>query len=144
MKCSERKTKYTERIFYCRISQFEQYVADYAVFEYNGADMIELGMPYSDLLADGPVIQSSSSVALANGMTIRRLFEQLKNFRKEIHCRFYDGIYELDPNMGLKIFAGMHRLPVWTDSFYRTSRCLNLKGNTVRSSGNITWILYFS
>jgi tryptophan synthase alpha chain len=49
-----------------------------------GADMIELGMPYSDPLADGPVIQSSSSTALANGMTIRKLLEQLKNFRKDI------------------------------------------------------------
>jgi len=52
--------------------------------EENGADMIELGMPYSDPLADGPVIQQSSSIALANGMTIKRLFEQLKDFRKEI------------------------------------------------------------
>ncbi len=51
----------------------------------NGADMIELGMPYSDPLADGPVIQQSSAVALANGMTIAKLFEQLKDFRKEIH-----------------------------------------------------------
>src|SRR5215207_8375260 len=50
----------------------------------NGTDIIELGMPYSDPLADGPVIQQSSSVALANGMTIKKLFEQLKNFRKEI------------------------------------------------------------
>jgi tryptophan synthase alpha chain len=50
----------------------------------NGADIIELGMPYSDPLADGPVIQQSSSVALANGMTIKKLFEQLKDFRKEI------------------------------------------------------------
>ena len=49
------------------------------------ADMIELGMPYSDPLADGPVIQSSSTKALANGMTIHKLFDQLKNFRKEIH-----------------------------------------------------------
>ena len=49
-----------------------------------GADMVELGMPYSDPLADGPVIQSSSAIALANGMTIRKLFEQLKNFRQEI------------------------------------------------------------
>jgi tryptophan synthase alpha chain len=49
-----------------------------------GADMIELGMPYSDPLADGPVIQSSSVRALANGMTIRKLFEQLHNFRNEI------------------------------------------------------------
>lgn len=50
----------------------------------NGADMIELGMPYSDPLADGPVIQASSSRALANGMTIAKLFEQLKEMRKEI------------------------------------------------------------
>src|ERR1700712_3580292 len=50
-----------------------------------GADMIELGMPYSDPLADGPVIQASGSLALANGMTIQVLFEQLRNFRKEIH-----------------------------------------------------------
>ena len=50
----------------------------------NGADIIELGMPYSDPLADGPVIQQSSSIALANGMTIKKLFEQLKEFRKNI------------------------------------------------------------
>ncbi len=48
----------------------------------NRADIIEIGMPYSDPLADGPVIQNSSSVALANGMTIAKLFEQLKDFRK--------------------------------------------------------------
>jgi tryptophan synthase alpha chain len=50
----------------------------------NGANIIELGMPYSDPLADGPVIQHSGSVALHNGMTIATLFEQLKNFREEI------------------------------------------------------------
>jgi tryptophan synthase alpha chain len=50
----------------------------------NGADMIELGMPYSDPLADGPVIQASSTIAIANGMTIQRLFEQLKEVRREI------------------------------------------------------------
>src|SRR5215467_7450505 len=50
----------------------------------NGADMIELGMPYSDPLADGPVIQHSSTIALQNGMTIKKLFEQLKEFRKEV------------------------------------------------------------
>src|SRR6187431_1137324 len=51
----------------------------------NGADMIELGMPYSDPLADGPVIQASSSRAIQNGMTITRLFSDLKEFRKDIH-----------------------------------------------------------
>jgi len=49
-----------------------------------GADMIELGIPYSDPLADGPVIQSSGTVALANGMTITHLFKQLKVFRDKI------------------------------------------------------------
>src|SRR6478609_1334838 len=53
--------------------------------EDNGADIIELGMPYSDPLADGPVIQASGSKALENGMTIAVLFEQLANFRKEIN-----------------------------------------------------------
>ncbi len=52
--------------------------------EDGGADGIELGMPYSDPLADGPVIQHSSTIALQNGMTISKLFEQLKDFRKEI------------------------------------------------------------
>jgi len=50
----------------------------------NGADLIELGMPYSDPLADGPVIQASSTVALANGMTIAALFEQLKDLRNTV------------------------------------------------------------
>jgi tryptophan synthase alpha chain len=50
----------------------------------SGADLIELGMPYSDPLADGPVIQQSSTVALQNGMTIKKLFDQLKAARKDI------------------------------------------------------------
>jgi tryptophan synthase alpha chain len=47
----------------------------------NGADIIELGMPYSDPLADGEVIQQSSAIALQNGMTIEILFNQLRNLR---------------------------------------------------------------
>jgi tryptophan synthase, alpha subunit len=50
-----------------------------------GADMVEIGMPYSDPLADGPVIQQSSMIALQNGMTIQKLFEQLKNCRQNFH-----------------------------------------------------------
>jgi len=51
----------------------------------HGADMIELGMPFSDPLADGPVIQDSSTRALQNGMSLKKLFTQLKDFRKNIH-----------------------------------------------------------
>lgn len=52
--------------------------------ENSGVDLIEVGMPFSDPLADGPTIQDSSMVALNNGMTIELLFEQLEGFRKEV------------------------------------------------------------
>lgn len=48
-----------------------------------GADLIELGMPYSDPLADGPTIQESGSKALENGMTLNLLFEQIKSVRQK-------------------------------------------------------------
>ena len=49
-----------------------------------GVDMLEIGIPFSDPIADGPVIQQSSSVALDNGMNLKVLFEQLKELRKEV------------------------------------------------------------
>ncbi len=48
----------------------------------NGADLIEIGIPYSDPLADGPVIQNSGMKAIENGMTIKTLFEQLHQFNE--------------------------------------------------------------
>jgi len=50
--------------------------------EKNGVDMIEIGLPFSDPLADGPTIQASSTIALNNGMTTEVLFNQLKDIRK--------------------------------------------------------------
>lgn len=47
-----------------------------------GVDLIEIGMPFSDPLADGPVIQESSQKAIQNGMTLKLLFEQLADLRK--------------------------------------------------------------
>ena len=64
--------------------QLESTIGIMKCLQANGADLIELGMPYSDPLADGPVIQASGTIALRNGMTISKLFEQLKNFRNEI------------------------------------------------------------
>ncbi|MDC0230523.1 tryptophan synthase subunit alpha [Aureispira] len=52
--------------------------------ELAGADMVEIGMPYSDPLADGPTIQKSSTVALKNGMTVKKLLTQLEGMRPEI------------------------------------------------------------
>lgn len=52
--------------------------------EKNGVDMIEIGLPFSDPLADGPTIQDSSTKALHNGMTTELLFEQLENIRETV------------------------------------------------------------
>jgi len=52
--------------------------------EKSGVDMVEIGLPFSDPLADGPTIQASSTKALANGMTTEVLFEQLKNIRESV------------------------------------------------------------
>jgi tryptophan synthase alpha chain len=50
----------------------------------NGVDMIEIGLPFSDPLADGPTIQASSTQALKNGMTTAILFKQLKDIRETV------------------------------------------------------------
>ena len=52
--------------------------------EKNGVDMIEIGIPFSDPMADGAVIQNAATQALRNGMSLRLLFEQLKDIRKEV------------------------------------------------------------
>jgi tryptophan synthase alpha chain len=51
----------------------------------NGVDLIEIGIPFSDPMADGIVIQNSSQMALQNGMSIRKLFDQLTAVRAQIH-----------------------------------------------------------
>lgn len=52
--------------------------------EKTGVDLIEIGVPFSDPLADGPVIQKSSEKALKNGMSLKVLFNQLENIRKSV------------------------------------------------------------
>jgi tryptophan synthase alpha chain len=50
-----------------------------------GADIIEIGIPYSDPVADGPTIQASNTVALKNGMRLSMLIEQVKQIRKNVN-----------------------------------------------------------
>ncbi len=52
--------------------------------EDSGADIVEIGMPFSDPVADGPTIQQSNAIALNNGMSIKLLFEQLSNIRTAV------------------------------------------------------------
>lgn len=80
-----KKTKVLNVYCTAGFPQLESTVEVMTALQEYGADLIELGMPYSDPLADGPVIQHSSSIALTNGMTIKKLFEQLNGFRKNIH-----------------------------------------------------------
>ena len=54
------------------------------LLEKHGADLIEIGMPFSDPTADGPTIQKSSEIALKNGMNLELLFEQLAEIRKTV------------------------------------------------------------
>ena len=56
-----------------------------AALQSNGVDMVEIGIPFSDPMADGPVIQRANNRALRNGMSLRLLFEQLKVCRQTIH-----------------------------------------------------------
>ncbi len=66
---------------YPNLNDTVQIIAD---LERNGVDMIEIGLPFSDPLADGPTIQASSTQALHNGMTTQVLFDQLKDIRKTV------------------------------------------------------------
>ena len=50
-----------------------------------GADIIEVGVPYSDPIADGPTIQDSNMLALNNGMSLKKLFAQLKDMRRSVN-----------------------------------------------------------
>ena len=54
-----------------------------------GVDFLEIGFPYSDPVADGPIIQNSSEVALKNGMTLKHLFGQLRLLRPEVQLPVY-------------------------------------------------------
>ncbi len=64
--------------------ELEDTVPILQTLEKSGVDLVEIGMPFSDPLADGPVIQDSSLKALHNGMSLKVLFEQLKNVREKV------------------------------------------------------------
>jgi len=53
--------------------------------EKRGIDMVEVGIPFSDPMADGPVIQDAATTALKNGMTLSKLFDQLESIKNEVN-----------------------------------------------------------
>ncbi|WGK63851.1 tryptophan synthase subunit alpha [Croceiramulus getboli] len=65
--------------------QLEDTVPVLKQLQESGVDMVEIGLPFSDPLADGPTIQESSTQALKNGMSTQKLFDQLAGIREIIH-----------------------------------------------------------
>lgn len=63
----------------------EETVETIKELEKKGVSMIEIGIPFSDPMADGPVIQNAATAALKNGMTLKLLFEQLRNIRSSVN-----------------------------------------------------------
>ncbi len=66
---------------YPKVDSTEQIIL---ALQKNGVDLVEVGMPYSDPLADGSVIQQTSTMAISNGMTIKLLFEQLASIKEKV------------------------------------------------------------
>ncbi len=72
-------------IYFCAgHPQLESTMPVLRALQQGGVDMVEIGIPFSDPMADGPVIQGAATTALCNGMSLRKLFEQLKDVRQEI------------------------------------------------------------
>lgn len=79
------KNKKAQRLsvyFTAGYPHLEDTVSIIEALDKGGADMIEIGIPFSDPMADGKVIQNSSSIALRNGMSLKKLFAQLKDIRQ--------------------------------------------------------------
>ena len=73
-------------IYFCAGTSHVEGTADVIrALQQRGVDMVEIGIPFSDPMADGPVIQEASSRALRNGMTLRKLFAQLTDIRRDVH-----------------------------------------------------------
>ncbi|MDR3309316.1 MAG: tryptophan synthase subunit alpha [Tannerella sp.] len=84
-KLFETKQKDILSIYFCAgYPQADNTAEVIRVLEDNGVDMIEIGIPFSDPMADGVVIQNAATQALRNGMSLARLFDQLKDLRSDI------------------------------------------------------------
>jgi tryptophan synthase alpha chain len=80
----EKKTNVLSVYFTAGYPELDSTVSIIKALENAGADMIEIGIPFSDPMADGPVIQHSNEIALKNGMSLKLLFNQLSDIRKEV------------------------------------------------------------
>jgi tryptophan synthase alpha chain len=82
-KLSEQKEKALVLFLTAGYPKLDSAVPQVMELAHAGADIIELGMPFSDPLADGPIIQSSSQQAIKNGITLDHILSQVKEIRKQ-------------------------------------------------------------
>lgn len=81
-----RKDKGILSVYFCAGFPLPEGTADTVrTLQEKGIDLIEIGIPFSDPMADGPVIQHAATRALRGGMTLRRLFGQLEDIRRDVH-----------------------------------------------------------
>ena len=80
----EKKAGILSVYFTAGFPQLEDTVPIMEYLQEGGADLIEIGVPFSDPMADGPTIQASNQAALNNGMTLEKLFEQLRHVREKV------------------------------------------------------------
>lgn len=83
-KSNLKKVKKLNIYFTAGVPQLEDTGKIAKIIQDSGADMMEIGIPYSDPVADGPVIQDAHTLALKNGMSIKKLFEQLEEIKDSI------------------------------------------------------------
>ncbi|WP_026955648.1 tryptophan synthase subunit alpha [Algoriphagus vanfongensis] len=80
----DKKARVLSIYFTAGFPELEDTLSIMEAIEAGGADIIEIGMPYSDPVADGPTIQESNQIALENGMSMKKLFAQLASFREKV------------------------------------------------------------
>ena len=82
----ENRDKKLLSLYFCAGSPTLEGTADVILtMQKRGIDMVEVGIPFSDPLADGPVIQTAATKALHNGMSLQLLFDQLKSIQPQVH-----------------------------------------------------------
>ncbi len=83
---SENKDRKLLSLYFCAGAPTLNGTADVILtLQRRGIDMIEVGIPFSDPMADGPVIQTAATCSLKNGMTLQLLFDQLRSIRDQVH-----------------------------------------------------------
>ena len=82
-----------------------------------GADFIEIGIPFSDPMADGPTIQKSSQRAIKSGINLKKTFQIVKNFREND---------QITPIILMGVFQS--NFSIWPENFFQTSSTVGVDG----------------